>query len=429
MRLITTTPSGRRALDRQTFGQFADWLAVAVAVSLPWSTTATLVLIVLWLIAVLPTLDAAALRPQLTSAAGGLPVLLWGLGAADMLWADVPWADRFAGLGGFHRLLVIPLLLAQFRRSPRGPWVCYGVFASAAVVMAASWILVLLPARAVAHIPALGSHFVAFGVPVKDYVWQSGIFLISAFVLIEAAYRRWQTGNGRIAIAFLGLAVGFLAYIVFVITSRTTFLVAPVLAVALGYRLFGWRGVAIGGVLAAALAGAALNVSPSLYFRVSYSLVELRDYLATGAANSTGLHLEYLRKSVAIVETAPVIGHGTGSIAEQFRSMASGEPGTASAASTVNPHSQIFAVAIELGVVGAVVLLAMWAAHVRLFLGAGPIAWIGLVIVVENFVSSLVNSHLFDFAQGWLYVFIVGAAGGAMLRQRDATDSGRQPPE
>ena len=424
MRLLTTKP-GFRVLDRQTLGQVADWLAVGVVVLLPWSTTATVVLIVLWLLAVLPTFDAAALRPQLTSAAGGLPVLLWGLAAVGMLWADVPWADRISGLGGFHRLLAIPLLLTQFRRSPNGPRVCYGFFVSAAVVMALSWFLAVLPPRVVAQIPAFGSHVAIFGVPVKDHVWQSGIFLMSAFVLIEAAYRCWRAGRRWLAVALLCLAAAFLANIVFVITSRTTLLVAPVLAVALGYRLFGWRGVAIAGVVAAVLAGTALRMSSRLYDRMAYSLLDLRDYLATGAPNSTGLHLEYLKKSARIVETAPVLGHGTGSIVEQFRRMATGEAGTAAAVTTVNPHSQIFAVAIELGVVGTLVLLAMWAAHVRLFRDPGPMSWIGIVIVADNFLSSLVNSHLFDFGQGWLYVFIVGAAGGAMLRQRDAASGGR----
>jgi O-antigen ligase len=73
-------------------------------------------------------------------------------------------------------------------------------------------------------------------------------------------------------------------------------------------------------------------------------------------------------------------------------------------------------VAIELGAVGAAVLLAMWAAHGLLFRGAGLMAWIGTIIVVQNFLSSLVNSHLFDFGQGWLYVFGVGIIGGTVLR-------------
>src|SRR6202050_3182319 len=87
-----------RALDRQGLEQCADWLAVGVAVSLPWSTSATGILIVLWLLAVLPTLDAAMVKRELVSAAGGLPVLFCALAALGLLWADVSWHER---LGGF----------------------------------------------------------------------------------------------------------------------------------------------------------------------------------------------------------------------------------------------------------------------------------------------------------------------------------------
>jgi len=148
-------------------------------------------------------------------------------------------------------------------------------------------------------------------------------------------------------------------------------------------------------------------------------LTELRGYLNADAATSAGLHLDFLRRSAEIVATAPAFGHGTGSIAEQLRLAASGSSGTASAAAAVNPHNQIFAVAIQLGIVGAGVLLAMWAAHFLLFRGAGLLALIGTFIVVENFTSSLVTSHLFDFGQGWLYVFGVGIIGGT-VRRNDA---------
>ena len=91
--------------DRTFLARLADWLAVAVAISLPWSTTAVGITIAVWLIVLLPTLDAAAVRRELGTAAGGLPVVLWCLGLIGMLWANVDWHDRFAGLGGFHRLL------------------------------------------------------------------------------------------------------------------------------------------------------------------------------------------------------------------------------------------------------------------------------------------------------------------------------------
>jgi O-antigen ligase len=403
-------------LDMRLLQRVADWLAVAVVVSLPWSTSASLILIVLWLSAVLPTFAVADIRRELLTAAGGLPALLWLLAAVGMLWADVPWAERIDGLGGFHRLLAIPLLLAQFRRSQYGSCACYGFLISATVLLALSSLLALLPSRALDYVPLFGAHAKAYGVPVKDYILESGIFLICAFGLIGAACERWREARWRTIAALLGLAACFLANIAFVATSRTTVVVAPLLAIVLGYRYFGWRGIALAGVVAAALTAVALKASPYFHIRVMHSFTELRTYQNTDAANSTGLHMEFLKKSVAIVEAAPVIGHGTGSIAEQFRLAASGDAGSASAVATVNPHSQIFAVAIELGVVGAAVLLAMWAAHGLLFRGAGLMAWIGTIIVVQNFLSSLVNSHLFDFGQGWLYVFGVGIVGGTVLR-------------
>jgi hypothetical protein len=84
-------------LDRGRWSAVIDWLAVGVAVSLPWSTSATSILVVLWILAALPTLDLSA-RRDFAEPAAFLPVLLWVLAAVGMLWADVSFADRLAGL-------------------------------------------------------------------------------------------------------------------------------------------------------------------------------------------------------------------------------------------------------------------------------------------------------------------------------------------
>jgi hypothetical protein len=101
----------------------ADYSAIGVAAALPWSTSAAGILIVLWLIALFPTLNFSAIRRDFLTPAGGLPVLLGVFAAVGMLWAHVPWIDRFAGLGGFYKLLAIPLILAHFRRSDKATWV------------------------------------------------------------------------------------------------------------------------------------------------------------------------------------------------------------------------------------------------------------------------------------------------------------------
>jgi O-antigen ligase len=409
--MTLTTGLRAKVLDRQKLEQLADLLAVVVAASLPWSTSATGILIVLWLLVLLPTLDVAALRRELESAAGGLPVLLWALAVIGMLWTDVAWSDRLGGLGGFNKLLVIPLLLMQFRRSARGIWVFYGFFAAVFILLLLSWALVLIPGM-----PWQGK---GSGIPVKDYILQSTEFTICAFVLLGLAFEHGQVGrrgSGAGLVAFAGL---FFANIFFVITGRTILLVIPVLAFLFGWRQFGWRGIVGAGVLGSIVGAIVWLTSPYMRERMDVSVNELQAYETSDAYNSTGLHLQFLKKSLSFIETAPLIGHGTGSIPEQFRNAANGQAGSSSVAS-VNPHNQVFAVAIQLGSIGAAVLVAMWVAHYMLFRGGGLTAWIGMVIVVQNVVGSLFNSYLFDFTQGWLYVFGVGVAGGMALRERDA---------
>jgi O-antigen ligase len=397
-----------KAFDRQKLEQLADWLAVGVAVSLPWSTSATGILIALWLVAVLPTLDIAAVRRELATAAGGLPVLLWALGAIGMLWADVSWQERLDGLGGFNKLLVIPLLLAQFRRSERGVRVFHGFFASATAVLLVSWTLKLFP-----DLPWQGK---GLGVPVKDYIIQGTEFMICAFALLDPAFEKGRAGRWGLAVGLAAIACVFLANIFFVITGRTELLVIPVLTLLLGWRQFGWKGLVGAGLLGCIIGAAVWVASPYLRYRINRSIHESQT-LTTDNMSSTAIHLEFLKKSFSFVATAPVIGHGTGSILEQFSNAAVNQTGAAAIAS-VNPHNQILAVAIQIGIVGVAALVAMWIMHLLLFGGAGLTAWIGLIVVVQNLVSSLFNSHLFDFTEGWLYVFGVGVAGGMILRER-----------
>ena len=233
--MIAMTNLRIRALDARALQSLADWLAVGVAVSLPWSTSATGILIVLWLFAVLPSLDIAAIKRELLSPAGGLPFVLWALATLGLFWADVSWSERLGGYTPFHRLLVIPLLLAQFRRSGHGMRVLIGFFASVTAVLLLSFLLVLFPG-----LPWRASEY---GVPVKDYILQSGNFLICAFVLLELAIDDSRVGRWRSVAVFVALAVLFLANIAFVATGRTALLVAPVLALLLGWRQFRWKGL------------------------------------------------------------------------------------------------------------------------------------------------------------------------------------------
>ena len=396
--------------DRTHLVPLADWLAVAVALALPWSTTAVGIGIALWLVALLPTLEKAAVKRELGTAAGGLPVVLWCLGVIGMLWADVSWQERFAGLNSFHRLLAIPLLLTQFRRSASGMRVVCSFFISSFTVLIASYAIVVV----------LGHRWHrVFGVPVHDTIFQGSEFLICGFgALGYAALAARQKGAGRWWITIFATGALFLINFGFATASRIALVIAPLLLLLLGWRLLRWKGVLVA-VMLTAMAGSAMwFASPVIRDRVVKSISEMQRYRATDEATSIGEHAAFLKESLTIIASAPIIGHGTGSIAEEFRRITAGKTGV-SAMPTVNPHNQTFAVAIQLGLVGGLALWAMWIAHLALFSGQGAVAWLGLVIMVENILSSTVHSHLFDFNSGWLYVFAVGVVGGMTLHEHD----------
>ena len=214
------------------------------------------------------------------------------------------------------------------------------------------------------------------------------------------------------------MGAAFLADILFVVTSRTTLVILPALAVVYGLRKFGWRGLVGAGVIVVVIAAAALTTSPYLRHRVASIYTQTEAFETKDAVTSTGERIVFWTKSLHFISSAPVFGNGTGSITALFRQAAIGHAGVRGEVST-NPHNLTFAVAIQIGIIGAVVLWAMWLSQLYLFRGPGLVAWIGLVIVVQNLVGSLFNSFIFDFTEGWLYVFGVGVVAGMLRRQQD----------
>ncbi len=401
--------------DRTRLAVAADWLAVAVAVSLPWSTSATSILLVLWLLALIPTLEWADVRRELVTPAGGLPVLLFLLGALGMAWADVTLLERWMGLDSFFKLLIIPLLMVQFRRSDNGTRVFIGFLIACVVLLIASWVVLIWP-----QIPK-GS--LDTGVAVKNYIAQSAEFTICAAVLLHCAVEGARGHRWMFAAASLGLALLFLADIFFIATSRTSLVVIPALLLLYGEWQFRWRGFVIAAIGGALILSAAWTASPYLRTRVTGVWQELEKYETERIRTSSGERIMFWTDSIRFIESAPLIGHGTGSITEMFRKAAAGQSGVRAEVSS-NPHNQTFAVAIQLGLLGAAVLWAMWITHLLVFRGGGLAAWIGLVVVVQNIVGSLFNSFLFDFTEGWLYVVGVGVAAGIAFRERDAAHAG-----
>jgi O-antigen ligase len=394
-------------LDRARLAVLADYLAATTVVSLPWSTSATSILTPIWAVAAVLSLDRPTVRQPLTALAAALPVALVALAVIGVSWSEAALPDRFSGLSPFVKLLAIPLLFMQFSRSGRSEMVLTAFLVSASVLLAASWLLWL--------VPQLPQPTPLPGVPVKDYIIQSAEFTLCGFALLDRAFSAW--GEQRVkSLLLAGLALLFLGDIVFVVLSRTSVVVIVAMFGLLGPRHFERRTLALYVAAVVALGAITWTASPYLRSRITHVAEELDSSQPNVNETSSGARVGFWKMSVKVIQDAPLLGHGTGSIKEVFARAAAADP--AAPAGATNPHNQILAIAVQFGAVGAILLLAMWAAQLRMFLFPGPTAWVGLSVVAQNVISSLFNSHLSDFSNGWLYVFGLGVAGGVVLRER-----------
>jgi O-antigen ligase len=401
-----------------------DLVTVLIAILLPWSTTGVVIAAALWVVALVPTLEVGAFWRSLKRPICVLPVAMFALALAGTLWSDAPWGERLYAVGPTVKLLMLPLLLYHCERSPRGVWVLVAFLASCTLLMALSWAVDFDPNLSLKPYLSRGNYTDSNGIFVKNYIDQSQEFALCAVALAYPIVAFLRANRIRLAALLAAIALSLVVNMMFVVVSRTALVTLPVMLAVFALLHLRWRTTVVA-LCAVALLGAAVwSASPQLRATV---LKFFTDYQQTAVNNESGMgsRLLYWQRSLQFFAEAPVIGHGTGSTRGLFERAVVGEVG-ARALVVSNPHNQTLNVAVQWGVIGVVVLYATWLAHLLLFRGDGLANWIGLLVVVQNVFTSLFNSHLFDFHEGWMYVLGVGVAGAMTLRARrdDATHQG-----
>jgi O-antigen ligase len=395
----------------------ADLLAVLVAFLLPWSTSGVGVGVVLWLAAIATVLEWRPFLRSLLRPISAIPIALVAMAVLGTSWSDAPWGTRLHAVSPATKLLVLPFLFYHFERSTRGMWVLIAFLASCTLLTAASWMVAIDPSLSLKAPGEPTGH----GIFVKNYIAQSQEFVLCAVVLAFPIITLLRDGKIRQALLLTAVALNFVVNMVFVVVSRTALVTLPVMLAVFAMAHLKWRTNVMLFVTAAVLAALAWTVSPQLQATTDRFARDYRIYKEFNEPTSIGMRLEFWGKSLRFFAEAPIAGHGTGSTRELFEAAATGPAALAQGQVIGNPHNQTLNVAVQWGGIGVVILYAMWLSHFQLFRGEGLAAWIGLMAVLQNVFSSLFNSHLFDFHEGWMYVLGVGVAGGMVLRARTET--------
>lgn len=395
-----------RALAQSARRKGTENFAIIAAGALPWSTSVASACGLAVLIGFLTTVKPAAFFRSLKHPASMAALGLCFVAVLGVFWAvDLSWSERLRGLTPIGKFWLIPVLIYLFSQSDRGRYVFYAFVASCTVLMLYSWVVL--------YWPDLSIHYKSDqpGVPVKNYIDQSQGFTFCAFSLAAVAVESLRRQQRAIAVSAALIAIALLANLAFVNVSRTALVYSPVLTALFAYRYLDRRKFWIAfPVLLAALAGL-WAISPNLQHKISAAFTEYRTPKTEQGPTSVGQRLELWTKSIEFFKAAPIVGHGTGSAKPLFVRDAGGQTNLPTGI-IGNPHNQTLLFAIQWGLFGVMTLYAMWIVHLITFRGKDIVAWIGLVAVVQNILSSLFNSHLSDFYQGWLYVLAVGIAAG-----------------
>jgi O-antigen ligase len=385
--------------------------AIATAFFLPFSTSGQAIAVSVFAILALLTLDRDRFITTMQKPAAWLPVALFALIAVGVLWSMLPLGSAIKWVGPYAKLLLIPLLLATAFTPKQALHIGYGFLASCLVVLVLSYAALIWPTGP-------WSWFKSVGVPFKDNAVQSECFAICALGLALGAVRIWSEGDRRRAVAIAILALLFFVDIFLIFVSKTGMLVAFTMVAILVIAIGGWRTSFIVGIPIVLIVAATLAMSPGAKIRFS----EMASDVTAGAETtnvSTASRIDFWSKAAEFMKQAPLLGHGTGSIRPLYQSLEATRPSPYGEA-VADPHNQFLHIALQVGLIGGAILMALWIAHFRLFIGRDFSSVMGLGIFAMTFVGSLFNSHISQVTQGMLYCLGIGLLGAVVLQRRTA---------
>jgi hypothetical protein len=357
-----------------------------------------------------PRLRQACLQPL-----GVATLVLVAVIAAAMLWADVPWRDRWASFWSWRKLWMVPVALALF-----GPllWKRRLVMAYVAV----SGVAVLVSFGIVAVTGRLPTTvYDLAGSLLRNHSAQSMAFATATLFALWLAGdpgldRRWRWVSAV-------LAALFVLNMAFVTPGRSGFLaLGAMLLVLVAFSLNSWRSVLAVAVLAALLAGA-MAIAPLSRDRIKLAMDEWNNASTQTYKTSMGMRAVMYENTLAVVREQPWLGTGTGGFGQAYAEVVKGKySGTDwRAETTVDPHSQYLFFVAEQGILGLAAFLAFIIAalvdrgdgtRARIIAAGMLLGWCA---------TSLLSSHFKTFSEGHLLTLVLGAM---LARPLGPLDSG-----
>lgn len=361
---------------------------------------------------------SAPLRGVLRSPPALLALTLLALFIIGVSWSIAPHPDVVTALKKYSRLLILPIGIALSWRDPALPARALRWFLGGAGVLALSCYLV-----SIGMMPTSSLGWWRVSTEAHDaYVFRNHItigillgFAANACFLI-ASY----SATMRTRLAAIGAGLLFALPVVFLSQGRTGYvalLIGGLTVFLLRARITPLRTLAGVGALVLLSIGFYM-ASPNIKSRTDDLINEVR----TGQQRSpNGLRVSFMRVGLQVVAAHPLLGLGTGSFAQAYAptALANWPAGSEMAVARHQPHSEFLLVAVQLGLLGALVYFSMLGTLGSAALGQRNIEADSLALLWVIYVAtSSFNSLLWDTTEAHWFLLLSGCLYVGALRRR-----------
>ena len=392
------------------------WSAIALGASIPVSTALDNVLLVAMLTAwVLSGRIRETLKAIQNNRVLLISTALFLLLALGATYGEASRQDALSYLNKYADLLYIPVLMIIFRAGETRTYALRALACSLAIIILLSYVISfgLLP-----KLPFI-SGTIDSPTVFKLKLTHNLLVAFGAFLFVWLGR---STANQHLRMIWYGFALLAVWNVMLMVQGATGYLVLGALALLLGWQYLGWRGIA-GAMLAVTVVLATILSIPNPFQqRVITVQRELQNWNPGEIAEtSTGLRLEFYQNSLAIVARHPLAGVGTGGFPAAYARQVQGT----GKVETRNPHNEFLHLAIQVGVIGVILLagllLSQWQLASRMHSTMDRGLARGLVLTMV--IGCMLNSLLLDHTEGLFYAWLTGVLYGGLDPNKSTTST------
>lgn len=343
----------------------------------------------------------------------GLAIALYiGWQVVGLGYTDAPMSYAWKNIFSERKILyILPLTLIFSAAAPKRRFLI-AFLAVATVALVASFALTIIPIQYwVKLLPMVDVRIATRLITENMFVLRSNVtqgmvFAIGAFLALWFSQQQHQPVR---VWAMRALAVAFVINIGTVTHGRSGYVVFLVLVVWAFAIWRGFKGVAVGLLLALSIGVFSFFASPSVHQRVMQGVTEAQGFATVEHETSLGKRMVLYQTTLEMIRRNPVIGLGTGAFKTHYSAIAAEKYQGWQSDPADDPHSQYLFILAENGMIGLITFLAMIGMLLKYCLKGGSIyGKMAAGCVLAWCATSLFSGHFRTFPEGHLIAFIVG---------------------